>query len=136
MGSPLSQVCCYDDRILLCTLSQLPWFPSDGKLSLPIGTVASNNVEGVTQNDITNRFLALGLNRPNIGHGSCRAPGNGQGSCRHIHHCVKPVYFNFFTFLTHMCIIEGRYIGVCCPEDVTTTTPPPLLTKPQRPALR
>jgi len=103
-------------------LTQLPWFPSDGKLSLPIGTVASNNVEGVTQNDITNRFLALGLNKPNIGHGSCRAPGNGQGSCRHIHHCVKPVYFNFFTFLTHMCIIEGRYIGVCCPEDVTTTT--------------
>ena len=89
-------------------LSQLPWFPSDGKLSLPIGTVANNNIEGVTQNDITNRFLALGLNRPNIGHGSCRAPGNGQGSCRHIHHCVKPVYFNFFTFLTHMCIIEGR----------------------------
>jgi len=103
-------------------LTQLPWFPSDGKLSLPIGTVASNNVEGVTQNDITNRFLALGLNKPNIGHGSCRAPGNGQGTCRHIHHCVKPVYFNFFTFLTHMCIIEGRYIGVCCPEDVTTTT--------------
>jgi len=103
-------------------LSQLPWFPSDGKLSLPINTIASNNVEGVTQNDINNRFLALGLNKPNIGHQQCRAPGNGQGSCRHIHHCVKPVFFNFLTFLTHMCIIEGRYIGVCCPEAVTTTT--------------
>ena len=91
-------------------LSQLPWFPSDGKLSLPINTVASTNLEGVTQNDITNRFLALGLNKPNIGHGQCRAPENGQGSCRHIHHCVKPVYFNFFTFLTHMCIIEGRFV--------------------------
>jgi len=103
-------------------LSQIPWFPSDGKLSLPIGAVASNNIEGVTQNDITNRFLALGLNKPNIGHGQCRAPGNGQGTCRHIHHCVKPVFFNFITFLTHMCIIEGRYIGVCCPETITTTT--------------
>jgi len=112
-------------------LSQLPWFPSDGKLSLPINTVASNNVEGVTQNDITNRFLALGLNKPNIGHGQCRAPGNGQGTCRHIHHCVKPVYFNFFTFLTHMCIIEGRYIGVCCPEDITTTQPPTTTTTPR-----
>jgi len=115
-------------------LTQLPWFPSDGKLSLPINTVATNNVEGVTQNDITNRFLALGLNKPNIGHGQCRAPGNGQGTCRHIHHCVKPVYFNFFTFLTHMCIIEGRYIGVCCPEDVTTTTTTTTTTPAPTPA--
>jgi len=104
-------------------LTQLPWFPSNGQLSLPINTIASNNVEGVTQNDINNRFLALGLNKPNIGHQQCRAPGNGQGSCRHIHHCVKPVFFNFLTFLTHMCIIEGRYIGVCCPEPVAITTP-------------
>merc|ERR1739838_584032 len=35
---------------------------------------------------------------------------------------MGPVFFNFITFLTHMCIIEGRYIGVCCPEPITTTT--------------
>jgi len=116
-------------------LSQIPWFPSDGKLSLPANTLATNNIEGVTANDINNRFLALGLNKPNIGHGQCRAPGNSAGSCRHLHHCVKPVFFNIINFFVHMCIIEGRYIGVCCPEDITTTTsttttqtPPPTST--------
>ena len=90
-------------------LSQIPWFPSDGKLSLPVNTLATNNIEGVTANDINNRFLALGLNKPNIGHGQCRAPGNSAGSCRHLHHCVKPVFFNIINFFVHMCIIEGRY---------------------------
>jgi len=103
-------------------LTQLPWFPKDGKLSLPASMIASNNVEGVTANDINNRFLSLGLNKPNTGHGVCRAPGGGSGTCRHLHHCLQPAFFNFLTFLTHMCLIEGRYIGVCCPDPVTTTT--------------
>ena len=55
--------------------AQLPWFPTDGKLSIPAATVASNNVEGVTANDINNRFLALGLNQPNSAFQQCRAPG-------------------------------------------------------------
>jgi len=100
----------------------LPWFPKDGKLKLPVSQISSNNIEGVTANDINNRFLALGLNQANVGHQTCRAPGGGSGSCRHLHHCLEPVFSNFFTFLTHMCIIQGRYIGVCCPETVTTTT--------------
>lgn len=103
-------------------LTQLPWFPSDGKLSIPSTMIASNNIEGVTANDVKNRFLALGLNKPNIAHGVCRAPGGRSGRCRHLHHCLQPAFFNFLTFLTHMCLIEGRYIGVCCPEADTTTT--------------
>merc|ERR1711963_448057 len=69
--------------------SQLPWFPSDGKLTLSPQTVASNNIEGTTANDIANRFLALGLNQPNTAHQTCRAPGNERGSCRHLHHCLQ-----------------------------------------------
>lgn len=103
--------------------AQLPWFPSDGKLTLPAQTVASNNIEGTTANDITNRFLALGLNQPNTAHQTCRAPGNGRGSCRHLHHCLQPVFANFFSFLTHLCIIQGRYIGVCCPESSAPQQP-------------
>merc|ERR1712107_683151 len=96
--------------------------PSDGKLTLSPQTVASNNIEGTTANDIANRFLALGLNQPNIAHQTCRAPGNERGSCRHLHHCLQPVFANIFNFFTHLCIIQGRYIGVCCPEPTTTTT--------------
>merc|ERR1711971_1217964 len=104
--------------------AQLPWFPSDGKLTLPAQTVASNNIDGTTANDITNRFLALGLNQPNTAHQTCRAPGNGRGSCRHLHHCLQPVFSNFFVFITHLCIIQGRYIGVCCPESSSPQQPP------------
>jgi len=114
--------------------SQLPWFPSDGKLTLSPQTVASNNIEGTTANDIANRFLALGLNQPNTAHQTCRAPGNERGSCRHLHHCLQPVFANIFNFFTHLCIIQGRYIGVCCPEPTTTTTTTPAPTPaPQNP---
>jgi len=104
-------------------LSELPWFPASGDLGSIINpaTIAASNIEGVTQNDIKDR-LFLGLGKPNIGYQQCRAPANGVGTCRHIHHCVRPVFYNFITFLTHLCLIEGRYIGVCCPETVTTTT--------------
>lgn len=112
----------------------LPWFPTDGKLSIPASSVASTNVAGTTANDVKNRFLALGLNQPNVAHQVCRAPGNDQGSCRHLHHCLQPVFGNFFTFIAHLCIIQGRYIGVCCPEAATTTprpTTPPTTPAPQ-----
>jgi len=119
--------------------SQLPWFPADGQLAIPATSVGANNIEGVTANDINNRFLALGLNQPNNAFQQCRAPGNGPGSCRHLHHCLQPVFANFFTFIAHLCLIQGRYIGVCCPEAQTTiapTPPPPTTNTPTPPPTR
>jgi len=96
-------------------LSQLPWFPTDGKLSIP----------GQTDK----RFLSLGLNQPNNAYGTCRSSIAGTGSCRHLHHCLKKEFFNFFTFISNVCIINGRYIGVCCPDGssplISTSTTRP-----------
>jgi len=111
-------------------LSQIPWL-NNGDLP-PAAAAAIGAASGVSQNDVNNRFF-FGLNEPDVAHQTCRAPGGSQGSCRHIHHCVDPVYFNFFTFLTHMCIIQGRYLGVCCPSNVTPA-PTPAPTQAPTPA--
>merc|ERR1712227_276097 len=97
-------------------LSQIPWL-NNGDLPLA-AAAAIGAAGGVSQNDVNNRFF-LGLNEPNVAHQTCAAPGGSQGSCRHFHHCVQPAFFNFITFLSHMCIIQGRYLGVCCPNPVT-----------------
>ena len=117
-------------------LTQIPWL-NNGDLP-PTAAAALGVAGGVSPSEVNNRFF-FGLNEPDIGHQSCRAPTGGQGQCRHIHHCVEPVFFNFFTFLSHMCIIKGRYIGVCCPQkatiiETTTTTKTPAPTPNPTPA--
>jgi len=103
-------------------IRNLPWFPKNGgSLSIPM--------QG------GKRILALGLNEPNNPHGVCQTSFAGDGSCRHLHHCLQPAYFNFFTFLSNVCIIGGRYIGVCCPNPATTTTATTTTTTTRRPPI-
>ena len=71
----------------------------------PAAAAALGVAGGVSQTDVDNRFF-FGLNQPNVAHQTCRAPGGGSGSCRHLHHCVQPAFFNFFTFISHMCVIQ------------------------------
>jgi hypothetical protein len=46
------------------------------------------------------RFLTFGLSEPDVGHGSCTAPGGGPGSCRHLQHCLKVTTAGHFKALT------------------------------------
>jgi len=113
-------------------INKIPWIKNGNLPSIP--TAALGAAAGVSQNDVKNKFFSLGLNQPNQPFQTCSAIGNSQGRCRHLHHCVLPAFFNFFTFLSNICIIQGQFIGVCCPESsapvvsttTTTTTPTPV----------
>ena len=91
-------------------LSEIPWL-NNGDLP-PAAAAALGVAGGVSQNDVNNRFF-FGLNEPDVGHQTCRAPTGGQGSCRHIHHCVQPVFFNFFTSDCSWDLCDLSVISVC-----------------------
>lgn len=47
----------------------------------------------------------------------CKTPKNESGSCRYVQHCMLPSILNSIQhFMENVCIIQGRFIGVCCPE--------------------
>ncbi|GIY49567.1 hypothetical protein CDAR_565342 [Caerostris darwini] len=47
----------------------------------------------------------------------CATPKNESGVCRYVQHCMLPSILNSIqNFMDNVCIIEGRFIGVCCPE--------------------
>ena len=114
-------------------INKIPWIKNGNLPSIPTGVLGA--AAGVSQNDVKNKFFSLGLNQPNTAFQTCSAVGNSNGRCRHLHHCVLPAFFNFFTFLSNICIIQGRFIGVCCPESsaTTPTTPTTPSTTPTTP---
>lgn len=47
----------------------------------------------------------------------CKTSKNESGVCRYIQHCLLPnVLSSIEQFMNNVCIIESRFIGVCCPE--------------------
>ncbi|XP_055930062.1 proclotting enzyme-like isoform X2 [Argiope bruennichi] len=47
----------------------------------------------------------------------CKTPRNESGFCRYVQHCMLPSILNSIQhFMENMCIIQERFIGVCCPE--------------------
>lgn len=48
---------------------------------------------------------------------NCTTPKNETGSCKYLQHCLFPTVVSSVTnFMDYVCIIEGRFIGVCCPN--------------------
>ncbi|XP_034231541.1 trypsin-1-like [Thrips palmi] len=49
---------------------------------------------------------------------SCITPNKEPGHCRHVRFCVLDEFKdNFDRFKDYACVIEGKFIGVCCPDD-------------------
>ncbi|KAK3908893.1 Proclotting enzyme [Frankliniella fusca] len=49
---------------------------------------------------------------------SCITPNKEPGHCRHLRFCVLNEFKdNFDRFKDYACVIEGKFIGVCCPDD-------------------
>ncbi|PRD33950.1 UNVERIFIED_CONTAM: Chymotrypsinogen A [Trichonephila clavipes] len=47
----------------------------------------------------------------------CTTPKNESGFCRYLQHCFLPSILSTIQhFMENVCIIEGRFIGVCCPQ--------------------
>lgn len=48
---------------------------------------------------------------------NCTTPRNESGFCRYLQHCMIPnIVSSLNTFMGYVCIIEERFIGVCCPH--------------------
>ncbi|XP_050728712.1 proclotting enzyme-like [Eriocheir sinensis] len=115
--------------------------PSDGVLALAenlpwIIDVAKGGDE-VVLSDLRVGSFQLGIGKENVSFQSCRTPKQQVGACRYLQYCILPEFAHSFTaYLPYSCIIEGRYLGACCPikesaalvlatSPVTPKPPPP-----------
>ncbi|GFT83455.1 proclotting enzyme [Nephila pilipes] len=47
----------------------------------------------------------------------CKTPKNESGFCRYVQHCFIPsVLSSIQHFMENVCVIQDRFVGVCCPE--------------------
>ncbi|XP_035223169.1 uncharacterized protein LOC118195937 [Stegodyphus dumicola] len=52
----------------------------------------------------------------------CITPKNESGHCRYVQHCLVPSLLSSLdSFMDYVCIIDERYIGICCPELPVST---------------
>ncbi|XP_024887437.1 proclotting enzyme-like [Temnothorax curvispinosus] len=60
---------------------------------------------------------------PKKAYQSCIAPGNRSGHCKFFTGCPLAVFDQsrsyFPQFMGYICIIEEKYVGVCCPDSMT-----------------
>ncbi|XP_075161626.1 venom protease [Haematobia irritans] len=67
----------------------------------------------------------------NRAYGSCRTPGGEEGTCRHIVYCRMPeLKDDIWRLVSHLCIIQGSTIGMCCPTRVVNRLGPQIITDP------
>ncbi|XP_047116751.1 inter-alpha-trypsin inhibitor heavy chain H4-like isoform X1 [Schistocerca piceifrons] len=64
----------------------------------------------------------LALNKTETQLEECVTPGGGSGQCRHLANCVLPNFTDSLDdFLPYRCMVDGSYVGVCCPNDALPT---------------
>ncbi|XP_064110683.1 proclotting enzyme-like isoform X2 [Macrobrachium nipponense] len=115
--------------------AQIPWLSQltrDGQnLLIP-------NLPKTPASAAQNRFFLLGTGQPDEPFQQCVTPKFEAGHCRYLQHCILPEFSNSFAnFLRYVCFINGRYVGVCCPDSRNpggiTPAPPPPPTPPPTP---
>lgn len=66
---------------------------------------------------LTESFIFNPSAKPQEQFQNCTSPKNESGTCRYLQHCMIPTIVSSLTqFMGFVCIIEGRFIGVCCPS--------------------
>ncbi|XP_069679505.1 trypsin-1 [Periplaneta americana] len=65
----------------------------------------------------------LGLLKPDEAHQECTTPSGKKGRCRHLQYCLFGEHRTFQGLLDYKCIIQQRYVGVCCPEGQENSGP-------------
>ncbi|XP_068245825.1 venom protease-like [Palaemon carinicauda] len=86
------------------------------------GTITANQQDA----SLSTRNFQVGQGLPDLMYQECRTPQNEFGRCRHLQYCVLPEFANNYqAFLRYACVIEQRYVGVCCPRPAPQPTQPP-----------
>lgn len=61
--------------------------------------------------------------------GNCRTTFGEAGHCRHIIYCRLPdLKDDIWRLVSQLCIIEGKTIGICCPERIASRVGPQIIT--------
>ncbi|XP_056646082.1 trypsin-1-like [Diorhabda sublineata] len=79
--------------------------------------------EAFVNRDYVRRKRYLGLSRKfklNKRYQECIGPGDAAGHCKHISYCPARIFQKINT-LDYLCVIEERFVGVCCPDDITSS---------------
>ncbi|KAL7641287.1 UNVERIFIED_CONTAM: hypothetical protein RMT77_008425 [Armadillidium vulgare] len=100
---------------------------NDGKfITLP-------NLPNAPKSTAHSRFYQIAYGTSNEAFSRCVTPHFEDGYCRYLQHCLlEEFYYSYDIFLTYVCIIQGRFVGVCCPnslypQQVTPSLPPTTL---------
>lgn len=82
------------------------------------------------------RRYQLAVNQPDLPFQSCRTPRGEGGFCRYLQHCILPEFAQGFrAYLPYACLVDGKFLGACCPTRVNSnnlqpTTPKPVTPRP------
>lgn len=77
-----------------------------------------NDIESSDDESLNERSFIFNPNaQPQEQFQNCTTPNNETGFCRYLQHCLIPTIVSSLNqFMDYVCIIEGRFIGVCCPN--------------------
>ncbi|XP_049860402.1 inter-alpha-trypsin inhibitor heavy chain H4-like isoform X2 [Schistocerca gregaria] len=65
----------------------------------------------------------LAFNKTESQLGECAIPDGGPGLCRHLANCVLPNFTDSLDdFLPYLCVVDGSYVGACCPDNTVPST--------------
>ncbi|KNC24537.1 hypothetical protein FF38_08332 [Lucilia cuprina] len=90
----------------------------------------SNQMSNITRHSVSKRqAIAAGQLQENLAYGECRTPGGEEGTCRHVIYCRIPeLKDDIWRLVSHLCVIKGSTIGVCCPTRILGRLGPQVIT--------
>ncbi|KAK7057018.1 CLIP domain-containing serine protease, partial [Halocaridina rubra] len=109
------------------------WVPSGSSPAVPfVPFLGGGNTVALPDGPGT-RQLFVGQGQPDVGYQQCVTPRQEFGQCRHLQYCLLPEFANNYqVFLRYACIIQNRFVGVCCPRP--GQQPPVPASPPVQPA--
>ncbi|XP_064110506.1 venom serine protease Bi-VSP-like [Macrobrachium nipponense] len=99
---------------------------------IPVLSQGGNLTGGPQDISAFARNFQVGQGLADITYQQCTTPKGEAGGCRHLQYCILPDFANNYqAFLRYACIIEQRYVGVCCPR-LAPAQPAPQPSQPQQ----
>ncbi|XP_066958479.1 trypsin-1-like [Macrobrachium rosenbergii] len=101
---------------------------------IPVLLQGGNLTAGQGPQDISAfaRNFQVGQGLADVMYQPCTTPKNEFGRCRHLQYCILPEFANNYqAFLRYACVIEQRYVGVCCPRPAPSQAATPPSQPPQ-----
>lgn len=81
------------------------------------------------------RRYQLGIGKADEPFQQCVTPRGENGFCRYLQYCIQPEFASSFRdYLPYACLVEGAYLGACCPLRLNSNNLKPTTPAPTTPA--